>query len=382
MCARGIPFNQQGWDRLIHELEDKVVSLKEKADELAPSHPEGLGCNWNSPPQAKEAFSLAALDVPDLRRETLRKYEHPLVKAVAAYRDTQSMLSRVRTWAAGRYREGRVYPQWNPAGATTGRASCTSPNVQSLPKAGGFRGCIRPEEGRVLVKADLSQIELRVLAAITEDESMLEVFRKGGDLHLNTAEALSGRKVNKGDLERQRAKAVNFGLSFGMGAKKFRDVAERDYGVHMTLSEAREAKRKLLAAYPAIERWHRQEGARSKAGDFETRTLLGRRQVVEPDYRSKPSFTERLNAPVQGTAADILKLALAELWEGREAYPGAFPVLTVHDEVLIECDKGKAEEVAAWLGETLRRAVGRVLGHPELAGEDAVETTTASSWEG
>ena len=160
--------------------------------------------------------------VPDLQRETLSKYKHPLVKAVAEYRDTQSLLSRVHTWAAGRYRDGRVYPQWNPARAATGRASCTTPNVQSLPKGGGFRGYVRPQEGRVLVKADLSQIELRVLAAITEDENMLEVFGRGGDLHLNTAEVLAGCNVKKGDLERQKAKAVNFGLSFGMGAKRFK----------------------------------------------------------------------------------------------------------------------------------------------------------------
>ena len=93
--------------------------------------------------------------------------------------------------------------------------------MQSLPKGGGFRGCIRPVAGRVLIKADLSQIELRVLAAITEDESMLEVFRNGGDIHLNTARALAGRDVHKGDPERQKAKAVNFGLSFGIGAKRF-----------------------------------------------------------------------------------------------------------------------------------------------------------------
>jgi DNA polymerase-1 len=255
--------------------------------------------------------------------------------------------------------------------------------VQSLPKGGGFRGCIRPGEGRALVKADLSQVELRVLAAIVGDENMLEVFRRGGDLHLNTAEALAGRAVNKGDPERQRAKAVNFGLSFGMGAKKFRDMAETDYGVRMTLSEAREAKRKLLAAYPAIGRWHRRESARSEAGDFETFTLLGRRRVVEPDYQGKPSFTERLNAPVQGTAADILKLALAELWEGRSSVgPRTFPILSVHDEVVIECDEGEAKEVAAWLGEILRRAVGRVLGYPELAGEDVAEVSILDSWGG
>ena len=90
-----------------------------------------------------------------------------------------------------------------------------------MPKGGGFRGCIRPVAGRVLIKADLSQIALRVLAAITEDESMLEVFRNGGDIHLNTAGALAGRDVHKGDPERQKAKAVNFGLSFGIGAKRF-----------------------------------------------------------------------------------------------------------------------------------------------------------------
>jgi DNA polymerase-1 len=381
MCTRGIPLDKKRWERLTGELEERVASLKEKADDLAPPHPEEKTWNWNSPLQAKEAFSLAGLKISDLQRETLSKYKHPLVEAVAEYRNTQSLLSRVRTWAAGRYREGRVYPQWNPAGAATGRASCTSPNVQGLPKGREFRGCVRPLEGRVLVKADLSQIELRVLAAITEDENMLEVFGRGGDLYLNTAEVLAGRKVQKGNPERQKAKAVNFGLSFGMGAKRFKEMAERDYGVRMTLSEAREAKRSLLATYPAIGRWHQRESARSEAGDFETFTLLGRRRVVEPDYSGKPSFTERLNAPVQGTAADILKVALAELWEDREAYPHAFPVLTVHDEVVIECDEKDAQAAAAWLSETLRRAVDLVLGLQELAGEDAVEVTIAPSWE-
>jgi len=381
MCMEGIPFDKDGWEELTAQHQATVSYLKKKANSIAPPHPQGMPWNWNSPRQAKEAFSLAGLEVPDLQRETLSRYRHPLVEAVAEYRNARSLLSRVATWATGRYRDGRVYPQWHPAGAATGRASCTSPNVQSLPKAGRFRGCIRPEQGRVLVRADLSQIELRVLAAITEDENMLEVFRGGGDLHLNTAKALTGRTVNRGDPERQKAKAVNFGLSFGMGAKKFRDVAERDYGVLMSLAEAREAKHKLLAAYPGIGRWHLLESKKSEAGDFETFTLLGRRRVVEPDYEGKPSFTERLNAPVQGTAADILKLALAELWENREAYPHALPILTVHDEVVIECEGEDAQGVGTWLSETLRRAVDYVLGLQELAGEDAVEVTIAPAWE-
>ncbi len=381
MCNKGIPFDKDRWESITAELEEKVASLKEAADELAPAHPEGLRRNWNSERQAKEAFSLVGLEVPNLQRDTLSKYDHRLVEAVARYRNTRSLLSRVRDWAKGRYKDGRIYPQWNPAGAATGRASCTSPNVQSLPKEGGFRGCIRPEEGRVLVKADLSQIELRVLAVITEDHNMLEVFRNGGDLHLNTAEAVTGRKVQKGDPERQKAKAVNFGLSFGMGPKKFREMAERDYEVSMSMAEAKEAKRKLLAAYPAIGRWHEREAARCEAGDFETRTLMGRRRVVEPDHRGKPSFTERLNAGVQGTAADILKLALAKIRKSRSEHPKVFPVLTVHDEVVLEASSEDAQDTARWLTETLRRSVEVVLGHPELAGEDVVETHVSDSWE-
>ncbi len=235
---------------------------------------------------------------------------------------------------------------------------------------------------RVLVRADLNQVELRVLAAITEDEHMLEVFRSGGDLHINTAEAITGRKVEKGDPARQRAKAVNFGLSFGMGAQKFLETAKNDYGVEMTLSEAREAKRKLLETYPGIGRWHRSEAAECDKGNFETYTLMGRRRVIEPDRDGKPRFTERLNAPVQGTAADILKLALARLWESREEHPAALPILTVHDEIVIECDAEAAQDTVRWLSETLRGAVEEVLGPPELAGEDAVDTSVLNSWGG
>jgi DNA polymerase I len=236
-------------------------------------------------------------------------------------------------------------------------------------------------EKRVLVKADLNQMELRVLAAITEDENMLEVFRSGdGDLHITTAEAITGRRVTKGDPARQRAKAVNFGLSFGMGAKRFLEMAKNDYGVEMTLLEAREAKRKLLEAYPSIGRWHQREAEECKKGNFETYTLLGRRRVVKPDYAGKPRFTERLNAPVQGTAADILKLAMARLWEAREEHPGALPIFTVHDEVVIECETETASEVAQWLSDTLRGALADVLGYEELAGEDAVETTIIEAW--
>ena len=379
MCYRGIPFDRERWSVLVNELEERTLELKERADDQAPPHPDGKEWSWFSP-KALQAFKLVGLDIPNLKRETLSRYDHPLVKAISEYRDARSELSRGRKWYEGRYQAGRVHPHWHPYGAVTGRVTCTDPNVQSLAREGEYRGCVRPKGGRVLVKVDVNQMELRVLAAVTEDETMLRVFRGGGDVNINTAEAITGRKIKKGDPERERAKAVNFGLSFGMGAKSFREYARERYGVTMTLEEAKEAKRKLLNTYPAIGRWHRRESRECDKGNFEAHTLLGRRRVVEPGYDGNPMFTERLNAPVQGTAADILKLAMARLWESREEHPNALPILTVHDEIGIECNGAEADRVEAWLGSTLRSAISDVLGYPELAGEDAVETTIGEAW--
>jgi DNA polymerase I-like protein with 3'-5' exonuclease and polymerase domains len=143
MCYRGIPFDKERWDALVNELEEKVLALKERADALAPPHPDDETWNWFSP-KALQAFELAGLNVPNLQRETLSKYDRPFVNAVSEYRDAKNGLSRTRTWYEGRYRDGRVYPQWNPAGAVTGRASCSAPNIQSLTKEGAYRSCIRP----------------------------------------------------------------------------------------------------------------------------------------------------------------------------------------------------------------------------------------------
>jgi DNA polymerase I len=144
MCYRGIPFDKERWDALVGELEGPVLKLKERADALAPTHPDGEEWNWFSKEKARDAFKRAGLDIPNLQRETLSRYKDPFIVAVSKYRDANNELSRVRTWYEGRYKDGRIHPKWNPAGAVTGRASCSSPNIQSLTKEGGYRSCIRP----------------------------------------------------------------------------------------------------------------------------------------------------------------------------------------------------------------------------------------------
>ena len=141
------------------------------------------------------------------------------------------------------------------------------------------------------------------------------------------------------------AKALNFGLLYGMGAHGFRRYAKANYRVELSLEQAEQYRNAFFAAYPGLRAWHRAVG---RQAPNETRTLTGRRVLFQ-----QPRFNEQLNSPVQGTGADGLKLALALLWERRAEVPGAFPVLAVHDEIVIECDLGQTEVVKSWLQRTM-----------------------------
>jgi DNA polymerase-1 len=193
----------------------------------------------------------------------------------------------------------------------------------------------------VLVKADYSQIELRLAAKIAGDRAMIAAYARGDDLHALTARQVLGRaEVTKAD--RQTAKAVNFGLLFGAGAKTLAAYARSSYGVAMTEAEAGVYRRKFFATYPGLRAWHDRAGA-TRCLAVCTHTVLGRRRS------GVTSFTEKLNSPVQGSAADGLKAALALLWERRAECPTAVPVLFVHDEVVVEVDEAGADAARAWL---------------------------------
>jgi DNA polymerase-1 len=153
---------------------------------------------------------------------------------------------------------------------------------------------------------------------------------------------------------RQLAKALNFGLLYGMGAKGFRHYAKTNYGVELTEAQAASYRVGFFKAYPGLARWHQTVG-RSRDLAEDTRTLLGRR------VRGVVHFSEKLNAPVQGTGADGLKTALALLWERREQVCGAFPVLAVHDEIVVECDEALAATVAKWLKTAMLDAMAPII---------------------
>ena len=248
---------------------------------------------------------------------------------------------------------GRVHADWKQIGASTGRMSCAKPNLQNLPRDPGYRACFRPAEGRVMIKADYAQIELRIAAEMAPDARMKQAFIEGQDLHATTATLLRG-KEKTGDVtpdERQLAKAVNFGLIYGMGAKSLADNARTSFGQELDEAEAAGIRRRYFEAYPGIRNWQQIHGRKA-----ETRTVLGRRRILDGDRY----YTARLNSPIQGTGADGLKLALVKMWESRDDID-AFPVLAIHDEIVVEAPAEKAREAEEWLVRCMREAMEEYL---------------------
>src|SRR5215211_4036971 len=378
MANAGVPFDSEGWRSCLDDKEAALRRLKANLDELAPDPPGSEGWNWNSPKQVIEAFRLLGVKLADTKRETLSRYEHPLAKALLEYRKTSKLVSTYGPNLLKFVEGGRIYGSWWQNGAGTGRMASSSPNLQNFPPE--VRRYVKAPAGRVLVVADYSQIELRIAAKIAGEERMLAAFASGEDIHTITARSLTGREeVTK--QERKLAKAVNFGLLYGMSPGGLRNYARASYGVEMTKKEAERYWREYFETYPGLRAWHDREHRQlKKHGSTETRTLTGRRRS------GVMKLTERLNSPVQGTGADGLKLALALLYERREECPGAVPILAVHDEIVVEADvRDQAKDVEGWLEKAMVAGMDEILNsgldtdHPERV-PVKVDVQVLNSW--
>ena len=340
LARSGVPFDRDRWRELGRAAKVEADRLTVELNAIAPARPDTLFAepwNWDSPEQVQRALELAGCPVESTADGVLAALDHPLAHLLRDHRDARKRETTYgEAWLSHVAADSRVYAHWSQLGANSGRMACGSPNMQNLPR-GEYRKCVAAPPGRVLVKADYSQIELRIAAKVSGDKALLDAYTRGDDLHTLTArQVLKVAQVTK--QHRQLAKAINFGLLYGMGAKSFRSYARTNYGVDMTEAEAQAYREAFFNAYPGLRRWHRS----IRDGATDTRTLAGRR-VCGVEH-----FTEKLNLPVQGTGADGLKAALGLLWARRHEVP-AFPVLAVHDEIVVEAAEAEAGKVAEWL---------------------------------
>lgn len=320
----------------------------------------------------KEGFSTAA-DVLEKLAEL-----HPLPALVLAYRELDKLrgtyVVKLPDYVGS---DGRIHTTYNQAGAATGRLSSNDPNLQNIPvrtaEGRRVRECFVADPGSVFVSADYSQIELRILAHFTEDAVLIEGFRRGEDIHRRTAVEIFGADPDQVTIaQRSAAKAINFGLLYGMSA----------FRLGNDLQIPREQAQAWMDAYfdrmPKVRAWIDATKARCKADGY-VETLYGRRRMIPEIHSSQ--FVERsaaereaVNTVIQGTAADVVKLAMLRV-DRALARSGlrARMLLQVHDELLIEAPEGEAEDVRSLLVEEMRSAAA-------LAVPLEVAVSTGRTW--
>lgn len=306
------------------------------------------------------------------------KHKHPIIPAIMDYR----MLTKLNsTYAEGLTNaiaaDGRIHTTFQNLVTATGRLSSTEPNLQNIPVRTDLGAEIRkmfiPKSGYVLVDADYSQIELRVLAHIANDDVMRQAFIDGMDIHTATASQVFGVEPDAvTPLQRRHAKAVNFGIVYGISEYS---LAE-DIGVNFY--EAKEYIASYLNNYRGV-RAYMHDVVENARNIGYTQTLYGRKRSI-PELKSS-NFNIRqgaeriaLNTPIQGTAADIIKLAMVRVDKAlQEKYPDAKLILQVHDELIVECPAESASEVAKLISQEMQQAAN--LSVPLLA-----EAKWGSSW--
>jgi len=350
----GIPVDKEELERKLKEqerlLQKKVMDfmVKYRIDPM-------------SPKQVGELLTKRfGLDLPKTEKgnvstddRVLSEYaSHPVISELLDIRGMKKIIEKLQE-IKERIRGNRVYPEFKQIGAVTGRMASMNPNVQNIPR--NLRSIFKAEEGNVFVIADFSQIELRIASEYVGEEKMLQAFRQGKDLHRYTASVFLGKpeeEITKE--ERQLAKAVNFGLIYGISAKGLVEYA-KTYGIDLSLESAQKIRDSFFEYYTSFKAWH--ERVKRELKEYkESRghTLLGRPYVAH-------TFPDAVNYPIQGTGADLLKLSVlmfdAEL---RREGLKAKVVNLVHDEILVECK----EEYAEYIKELLKRAMlhaGRVI---------------------
>ena len=268
---------------------------------------------------------------------------------------------------------GRIHADFRQIGAPTGRFACSSPNLQQIPHEVEYRSCFRAPDGRKLVVADYSQIELRILADFSEDENFINAFVSGQDFHSATAAQIFNTKPENVDADqRSFAKRLNFGVVYGIGAQRFAMMTG------LTERQAEDTLRRYFATYPKMDEWLR---TRSKTvlTERSARTASGRMARInfDPNDRGSIGAAQRYakNMPIQGTSADILKRALRLLHDDIR-HTSARLVNIVHDEIVVECDASDADEIVTKLESAMLRAGQEFVKRVPIK----VDATIADEW--
>ena len=363
-----LPFFQSMSD----ELARRMAEIERRVFESV-----GKPFNLNSTQQLSDVlFTHLRLEPPDKGKKTASGHystsadvlenlrgKHPVVDMILENRELSKLKSTyVDALPAALVKHtGRVHTSYGQTGAVTGRISSSNPNLQNIPirteEGRRVRNGFIAEKGSVLLSVDYSQIELRIVAHMANDEAMLAAFRAGEDIHATTAAAVYGIELEAVTKDmRRHAKAINFGLIYGMSAFGLARSTE------LTLAEAEEFVKTYFKKFPGVKKYL-DETRQLAAQQGYVETLLRRRRYfpalqgkVNPQMKNREE-REAINAPIQGTAADIMKIAMLKIPSALIAAGlKSKMLLQVHDELVLECPKGELEKTAQIVQETMANA--------------------------
>lgn len=365
MEENGIELDLKFLDQLGVEFSNTIQNLENQITELA-----GQSFNVSSPKQVGEVLfdklglkggKKTATGQYSTSESILEKIDHPITALILEYRGLSKLKS---TYTDGLQKQanndsGRVHTSYHQALTTTGRLSSTDPNLQNIPVREEIGRQIRKAfiapEGRVLLAADYSQIELRLMAHLSQDEALVDAFKHGQDVHRRTAAEVLGIALEDvTNDQRRQAKAVNFGLLYGMS--EFGLIRQLGF----TRQESQDYIKQYFHRYPGIyEYMQRTRQVALEQGFVET--ILGRR-LYTPDIDARNMMVRKgaeraaINAPLQGSAADIIKMAMIEV-DKMLPKDQAKMLLQVHDELVFEVDADIADELAPKLAEVMQSVV-------------------------
>ena len=383
MELEGINLNTDYLNDFGDKLNKEIEQLEKSIYELA-----GTEFNIKSPKQLGEVL-FEKLKLPHGKKnktgystsiEVLEKLreDNPVVEKILEYRNLTKLestyISGMRNLVA---QDGKIHCHFQQTVTATGRISCTEPNLQNIPIRQELGRKIRKAffagEGKTFVGADYSQIELRVLAHLSGDEALIDAFNRGEDIHKLTASRILGiAPEDVGTEERSRAKAVNFGVIYGMSGFGLSEE------IKSSRKEAEAYIKEYFVKHPLVKSFMDEQIESTREKGYST-TILGRRRNI-PEIAASNSMVRQLgerlamNSPIQGSAADIIKLAMCKVYERlKSGHPGSRLILQVHDELIIEADKGELEDIKEILRESMEEAM-------ELRIKLSVELNAADNW--
>lgn len=380
----GIPFDAASHRRLADGWRAEVEPLRARlAADLGQINPDSgpqLGAWLEKTLDARTLKAWPKTSAGQLKTdaEVIASIDHPAIRTLQRYKVLAKNISTYGEGFAAHIHPltGRIHADFQIAGTRGGRFRCRNPNVQNPPRDSAFRSLFKAPEGYQLVVADYSQVELRIAAILANDKVMLDAYARGDDLHRKTAATVAGiAEAEVSKPQRQLAKACNFGLIYGMGARGLAAYASSSYGVNMALEQAEQARRAFFATYSGIALWHAKTKVRGSR-DATVRTVGG----LVRDFSREPrgwQFTEALNTPVQGSGAECLLETLIRL-PAALAGLDAKLIHHVHDEVILEVADRDVEAAKIALAEAMTEGFKALFPDADMPG--LVEAHAGPDW--